>query len=920
MSDISLEQLMASAYLARLANEIEYQPWLHNPGLAADRLQHILADLEDVSKPRDWDIEAIEQYLTAAKKEFVVALCIADMGAAMSTEDVGRAQARCAAAALDLALRATWHSPAIKKLCVDLGEPGDVVPGLFILGLGKLGGEDLNFSSDIDLIGFFDSDRVPVNPMQGKVDVCARVLKQVTRMLSGEGGRELLWRVDWRLRPESSATQIAMSTKAALDYYYFRSMPWHRLALMKARVVAGDLAVGKQFLHDLERFIWRQNLDFRAIEELAYLKDRIDLEHPQLAVRGKRDNRIDDRADDFNLKLGTGGIREIEFFTNGLQLIWGGKIPELRTGHTMSALRQLAAEQLITSEQSHMLEQQYLWLRQLENRVQMLENRQTHLVPSLLDEKARYQILASIPDWSAFERQLRDCRTDVHQEFDALFRPDVDATVSDELVVLDVTGLADRTAEIVQQWSDGFRCYGVSEAQAIRMQGLYQSLIAEVLRSSVAIEEAVDRLHAFFLTLPPGGQYLRLLQSSPKLLRGLVVPLIYSPPMQTLLRQTPHIIDSLLQVENTSRTGDSWPFDSAWVLQNPDYDVRLERMRRQVNEELYQLYLRFLEGGLNPVCFQDLLTGLAIFSLHLGIEVVEGKLGSEPEFAILGMGKLGMSRMAPMSDLDITYVCSDAVSIDQATRFVNRLQTALSARMREGVVYEMDTRLRPSGRSGAPTISLASFRSYQNERAKNWEHLALVASRPIVGKSPLTSEIGQIRQQVLARRRDARQFKIDAAKMLLRIREQRIVGKAHEDFHTKLCPGGLMETEYLIACLTIRLGPDNQELLTMEYPQMVERLCEIAGQSKLAEILQFWRIMQVWERLLGLEGKVLTAIPDLFRARVFEHLHVADNNELKARIEEYSDYVLKALATELAMSEEDAALLSDWAEEPVCWS
>lgn len=316
-----MHPIESSLYLQRLIRLTDRSDWLEAPEQAVEALGQILENLENPNSIDFADWSAVTEFLVDQKRQFSLAIALADVSALAETEALGRMQSRFAELTLDIALRAAWQHDSIKKLCRDLPAPGESIPGLFVLGLGKLGGQDLNYSSDIDLIAFFNPELLPIHPMQGKGDVCTRVLKLVTKLLSGADGGELIWRVDWRLRPESSATQISMPIEAAQDYYFFRALPWHRLALMKARVVAGDIEQGKQFLHDLEPFIWRQNLDFRSIEELAYLKDRIDLEHPKLLVQGKRDNSISPAPEGFNLKLGTGGIREIEFIANGKSVV-----------------------------------------------------------------------------------------------------------------------------------------------------------------------------------------------------------------------------------------------------------------------------------------------------------------------------------------------------------------------------------------------------------------------------------------------------------------------------------------------------------------------------------------------------------------------------------------------------------------------
>jgi len=226
---------------------------------------------------------------------------------------LGELQSQFAACTIDAALQAAWQ---IEAKSLKLKSLPKHVPGLFILGLGKLGGFDLNFSSDVDLIAYYDPDILPVPKHMGQNYAVNKVLKTMGQILKPRNSPDFIWRVDWRLRPESSASQLSMSTDMAQDFYFFRALPWHRLALMKARIIAGDKAVGDSFLQSITPFIWRQNLDFRALDELAHLKSRINLEHPALRQQRAAPEPITAEASGFNVKLGSGGIREIEFIAN----------------------------------------------------------------------------------------------------------------------------------------------------------------------------------------------------------------------------------------------------------------------------------------------------------------------------------------------------------------------------------------------------------------------------------------------------------------------------------------------------------------------------------------------------------------------------------------------------------------------------
>lgn len=875
----------------------------------------ILRELHAVPEKLLVDSPNLRSYLLDQKARFALGWLVADVKGAVTTQKLGLLQTRFAETSIEVALKSAWAQPAHQKLLKGELESDSRIPGLFILGLGKLGGCDLNFSSDIDLVAFFDRDHFPVNPMQGPGDVAARLLKWVTRFLEEDTGRGFLWRVDWRLRPESSSTQLAMSTSAALEYYYFRSMSWHRLAMMKARPVAGDLELGQAFMCDMERFIWRQNLDFRAIDELAALKEKIDLEHPALKRQRAQPRGVSHDSEGFNLKLGTGGIREIEFFVNALQLIWGGKRPGLRITHTMDALESLVAEGLVKREVADRFSDAYWRLRRYENLVQMQGNQQTHSLPTENTSMSKFAELAGIENWQAFNEELYSLRSFVHGEFMSLFQVEDSGEVvaGESESPLEWPDLSDACQEIVDMWEQGFRGYGLTPSQGEGLDALYLKLSKTILALGRDTEESVQRVHSYFRRLPPGGQYFRLLQNAPQLIDGLILPLLHSPPMRSLLEQTPHIIDSLLESGSDQPKAD-------FVFHSADYETRLERMRRLVNEQLYRNYLDFLASRQDAQTLQKRLTRLAEYSLQMALKVVLEALKIEsPPVCIVGLGKLGTGLLAPLSDLDILYVCSEGTTLDGANRFVHRLQTALATPMKEGVVYEMDTRLRPSGSSGPPTVSLQSFMQYQFERAKTWEHQALVTARCVVGDKEAGESVMRMRREVLVRRRSMYQLRMDARKMLERLREQRIKGCSERIISTKLRKGGLLETEYLVSSATLIFGAENNYLADMDYADLVAEIAEKLGLDELPEILQFWRVQQIWERLLGLEGVEVDAIPPLFAEAIFSQLGVGSAEQLADKNRSHARQIIDALDTLLALSAEEQATLSSWQEQPIEW-
>ena len=480
-----------------------------------------------------------------------------------------------------------------------------MMPGLFIFGMGKLGGYDLNFSSDVDLVAYFDPDVLPVAEMLGKSYICHQVLQKLTQLLTQKGSSNFIWRVDWRLRPNASATTLAMSTVAAEDYYFYRASPWHRLALMKARVVAGDQQLGQQFLEKLSPFIWRQNLDYRALDELAEIKQRINLEHPSLRTQRQWREPIGDEIEGFNVKLGSGGIREIEFIANALQLVWGGRKFALRTSHTISALKELAGNQHLESEEADQLIDSYLFLRRVENAIQMMENQQTHLLPSSEQNKQNLLTLLNINSWPDLVTQINQSRRFVYARFEAIFAEQESAQ---QPAPVWPEGLSNQAEEIIEAWENGYQVYGVSNEVRQRLLPLTSALSNYVINDKGDVSNTIVRLHEFFRKLPQGEQYFRLLAKSPDLLNKFVLPLLYSPPMTSLLKQSPHIIDCYVHKQ--------WQypqaFDSSDVLHAQSYETQLERIRRFVNEYLYQLYLYFFEGKLSVDDFQTALTDFCL--------------------------------------------------------------------------------------------------------------------------------------------------------------------------------------------------------------------------------------------------------------------------------------------------------------------
>ena len=695
----------------------------------------------------------------------------------------GKKWAQFAEAQIDNALTTAWHTCRQAHRFIKSHE-FDPIPGMFILGLGKLGGNDLNFSSDIDIVAFYDPKILPIPETAGRTHICAEVLRDLIRLIDGHKSGAFAWRTDWRLRPDPSVTDLAMSTDAGIDYFYFQSAPWRRLALVKARVIAGDKTAGEAFLENLHAFIWRRHLDFSMVQEIAGLKSRIHLEHPELANsrRVSHNLKVQDR---FNLKLGRGGIRDVEFVANALQLLWGGRYASLQQPHTQTALQEL--ENLGFRKNDKNLNLAYSRMRTWENTVQAYEDRQTHLMPKTEAAQDWISQVCGV-NFSELSDELAHHRMAVAQAFDSLFEH-----VSPTPSLPNLRHIKPLDLEL-------------NERNAMGLGSLLE-VLDQVLSERSNVEADRLKLMHWLTRLKGKNAYLAALQDTPSLAALAFRSILDSPLVASLVSQTPLVIDSLfahsdlisnLNVQKLIRRG------QLQVNAAPMGEYRLGALRTWINESLYLTYLSTLSGELEVLHGNIILGQLAEGALDLCAKVVAEDLSiSHLPFTIVAMGRLGLEHMAPGSDLDLIFVLDENIDLAEGNQAVARFMTAVNARMAEGRVYEIDTRLRPSGASGPPTLSFNTFAEHQLTRAKTWEHLALTFMRPLNGVyhscTPQRQRLLTLKHEILSRKRNLPQCLKDIRVMLRRLQEQRIDQDGEAVGEVKLAAGGTMELEYLCA-------------------------------------------------------------------------------------------------------------------------
>ncbi len=805
-------------------------PYLKERALAeADWLDAVLNDTADAAYSALLDEldemdrlapDALAPILRRSKSRMALLSGLAELGAVWTTEEATRAMSGFADSILNTALGSiVAEAEAAGRIALDPDLHPAEQSGLALFALGKLGGEELNYSSDIDIVAFFDPERVSLDESMEADRFYIRLVRRLIGLLEAGPGLDFVFRVDLRLRPDPSATPIALSVAGALQYYESRGQSWERAAWIKARVAAGDKKVGNAFLAELAPFVWRKHLDYTTVADVQAMKRQINL------VR-----RIgDEEVAGHNVKLGRGGIREIEFFAQTQLLIAAGRNRDLRARQTAEALRRLAANGWITEETAEDLIRAYWYLRAVENRLQMRENAQIHTLP---ENEADCGIIASMmseTSYSDFKRSYRFATAEVRSRYAELFsqakglsgqagtlvfagREDDPATLG----TLAEMGFADpeTVTHTIRGWLSGrYPATRTAEAR-VTLTALLPALLSTMSEAGNA-GAAIDRFDAFLQRLPAGVQLFSLLAAQDYLRRLLVDFMASAPRLSEAVIHRAHILDGLIDPafpsEINRRAALVGKVDG-FLADAQGYEDLLDRTHLIGQEQKFLISAGLLSGTVDAANAGRQFTALAETLLHRLFAAVREefatKFGKVPEarIALLGFGKMASAEMTATSDLDFILLYSVPPGIEQSeglkplapshyfARLTQRLIAALSAPTATGVLYEADMRLRPSGNAGPLATSLASFSTYQTRDAWTWEHLALTRARVVYADAGLGEMIDTTIADVLDAPRDASRLVDDVLGMrdrLLRDRQPR------HGFDLKLAEGGLMDLDFI---------------------------------------------------------------------------------------------------------------------------
>lgn len=804
----------------------------------------------------DLGLDDLAVALRRAKRRVALFTALADLGGVWSLEQVTGALSDLADRAVDLALRA---QVAQERRRGKLPETDADAGGIFALAMGKGGARELNYSSDIDLIVLFDETAYADSDQQDARAALIRATRKMATMLSDVTEHGYVFRTDLRLRPDAAVTPVCISTAAALAYYEAEGRTWERAAFIKARAAAGDIAAGERFLRELRPFVWRKHLDFAAIQDAHDMRLRI-RDHKGLGGRLEIPGH--------NLKLGRGGIREIEFFTQTRQLIAGGRDPDLRRRDTVGGLAALADKGWIPADVAHDLTGHYRQHRDIEHRIQMVNDAQTHNLPKDAGGVAVIAAMMGEGDADAWSARLRARLDHVHELTETFFAPGES---------VQRPPISPESQAIIDRW----HTYpALRSARALQIfKRVEPELLSRMARTGHPTE-ALARFDGFLSALPAGVQIFSLFEANPQLIDLLVDICGSAPGLAAYLTRHSAVLDGVLGGSFFS----PWPGaqklrkDLDRVLQaalsgpGGGYEAALDNARRWAHEWHFRVGVHHLRGLIDADeaagQYGDIADACIAALFPVTAADFARKHGQPPGrgAVVLGMGSLGARTLNAGSDLDL-IVIYDADGTDASdgprplaarpyyARLTQAMITSVSAPTAEGRLYEVDMRLRPSGRQGPVATAIESFRNYQLSEAWTWEHLALTRARVVAtageGGDALAHDVEALRLDVLRRRgRDPRVMP-DLADMRERIFAARPRDGAWE---AKVGPGRLQDIDLLAQSLALRAGDPARATLAQLRAGRRAGLIAAADADRLGSIWRFlWR--------LHASGRLLTAKP-----------------------------------------------------------
>ncbi|MCC6764465.1 MAG: bifunctional [glutamate--ammonia ligase]-adenylyl-L-tyrosine phosphorylase/[glutamate--ammonia-ligase] adenylyltransferase [Deltaproteobacteria bacterium] len=792
--------------------------------------------------PEDQSVEALAQALRAFKRRRVLLIAARDLLRRSTLAETTAELSRLAEDALEVAVAGV--RARLVAAHGDVLDAGGGPLGFCVLGMGKLGGGELNFSSDIDLVyvyadGGRDSAGGPRGPLSVR-EFMSRLAEGVTKAVHQATGDGFVFRVDLRLRPEGTNGPIVNSIVNALLYYESWGQTWERAAYLKARPVAGDHALGAALLRELEPFVFRRYLDFATLEDLKQMKAKV-----AHALASGPDKGI-------NVKLGRGGIREVEFVIQNLQLIHAGKDERIRERNSLLALERLVEARYLAADESARLAEAYRFLRDVEHKIQLVDERQTQVIPAGQGELQLARRLGYRGDGAdgvlaAFRADRVRHMDAVAASFASLFygAETTRAENADERYAALLAGLDDDPAKTDAELAavgfadprsarehlvllrDGAPTSRANPRRKQLLLTVAPALLGEVTRAPDP-DLALRHLAGFIAAIGARSSFLSLLAENRATLRVLVRLFGSSEFLSQILIRHPEMLDNLVRADlvRLDMPKPALVAEVAGIVQSADgYEARLDALRRFRHEQFLRIGINDLDNLLPFHVASSQLSDLADVCLDAAWRVAEeetcrryGIAASPGRFAVIGLGKLGARELTYNSDLDLIFVyipgasTAGPVSVHEFfTKLAQTLMTTLQVRTREGRMYSIDTRLRPSGNQGPLVSSLESFARYHAERAQLWERQAMIKARGVVGEPALLREV----EAIITRFVYAQPLADDEVAEIHRLRmrlERELGGDERAELNIKTGRGGLLDIEFMVQMKQLRHGSDVPEV------------------------------------------------------------------------------------------------------------
>ena len=819
--------------------------------------------------------------LRRVKQESALLIALADLGGVWALEQVTQALSRLADAALKAALDFSLQVEASLGK-INLSDGNKNGSGIVILALGKHGARELNYSSDIDIVILYDPERAPLGAGTEAAPFFVRIAKSVVRIVDYHTPDGYVFRVDLRLRPDPASTPIAISVHSAFAYYESVGQNWERAAMIKARPVAGDTVIGELFLADLAPFIWRKYFDFAAIADIHAMKRQIHAVrgHEAIAVAGH------------DIKLGRGGIREIEFFVQTQQLVFGGRRMALRGQRTLEMLQALCSDGWISADARDDLALAYRFFREVEHRLQMIADEQTQRLPSDTDELNRFARFCGFSGLAAFSKALTANAKRVERHYSRLFEEGANLAVGEGSLVF--TGTVDdpdtidtlrrmgfsepeKATEIIRGWHFGRRTAVTSP----RAREVLTELVPSMLKSFGESADPDGALNTFDRVLggmPAAVELFSILREHRPILALFADILGSAPRLADIVSHRPHLLDAIIDpafVEPTPRLDVLIERISASIGSHDLIEDFLDRLRETGQHEMFLVGVRMLSGVISPAMAGEAYSAIAEAIIRITLIEVEARFVRDHgkvkggRLAVLGMGRLGSREMTATSDLDLIVLydfdaaggeSDGARPLDPVVyygRLTNRLISALTVPTRQGTLYAVDMRLRPSGNKGPAATQYRGFLDYHTGGdAETWEHLALVRARPVAGQKEFMAIVAKDLQHIISMPRNSQRMITDVIDMRQLIAQEK--GDANP-WDLKLARGGLMDIEFIAQTLVLRHAHSAASLRQYNTADILvaareegivaneDAVCLLEGYGLMRDLMQWQRAMVVGE-------------------------------------------------------------------------